>query len=47
MSRKIPFEIKDLLGKISFAARFGSARPAFYALWMNFHRVYPEKARLC
>jgi hypothetical protein len=47
MSRKILFEINDLLGEISIRGQVGRAGPAFRALWMNFHRVYPEARLVC
>jgi hypothetical protein len=47
MSRKIFFGINHLLREICIrAAARGLASP-LGALWMNFHRVYPQEQALC
>jgi hypothetical protein len=47
MSRKIFFGIKDLLGKISVRTLTPELCPETCTLWMDFHRVYPEKRAVC
>jgi hypothetical protein len=47
MSRKKAFRIKHLLGKISIPTATGRPFTETCALWMNFHRVYPERYLVC
>lgn len=47
MSRKIFFGINDLLGKICIRAEPRERQAPLGALWMKFHRVYPQEQALC